>query len=58
MNWRVLKRVQMINKYMKKCSTSLVIKEMKIKKILRFHLSQSEWLSSRKQTIRNVGDDV
>jgi hypothetical protein len=42
---------------MKKCSTSLVIKETQIKRTCRLYSLQSEWLSSKTWTT-NVGENV
>jgi hypothetical protein len=49
--------VQMANKYMKKCSTSLAIKETQTKTALRFHPILLERLSST-QTTTNVDKDA
>ena len=50
--------IQLANRQIRRCSASPRIKEMQIKTTVRFTSHLSEWLSSKRPQITNVGDDV
>jgi hypothetical protein len=43
---------------MRKCSTSVAIKETEVKTTVRFHLTLLEWSYSRANTTTKAGKDV
>ena len=50
--------IQMANKHMKRCSTSLIIREIQIKTTMWYHYTLVKWLLSNSLQAINAGEGV